>query len=207
MEVAGIALRDVIIVASGLTATYLVILLLRLVQLGRHKFAADEEPTMETEAAASPPDEVEVEDEAPAVYARPFVRAAAAVREPEPEPRPVLARAPEREAPPSFGSELARSQDDTDARQLRSEVGRLRTEMTDLRQELSRMQATRNVSPQYTDAMTMAQRGLTAQDVADRCGISLGEAELIWALSRGPMNFDQEEDYGGDTRPKHIRAA
>lgn len=189
MDIGGFALRDVIIVVSGLTATYLVILLLRLLQVGRHKSLADEEfVAAEAELVAPTLAPERARDDAP-----PSVR--------NPVRQPVAA------TPPRFGDELERSHQDMDARQLREEVGRLRAELEDLRGELGHLKATRNVSPQYADAMTMAERGLTAQDVADRCGISLGEAELIWALSRGPTNFDQEEDYGEESRPKHARAA
>lgn len=180
MEIAGIALRDVIIGVSGLAAIYVAILLLRLVQVGRRRSSAREEemvaPGFDPEAADDPPAPPHQPDAAPL-------------------------------AAPSFGDKLVRSHQDMDARQLREEVGRLRSELAEMREEVGRLKATRHISPQYSDAMTMAQRGLTSQDVADRCGISLGEADLICALSRGPMNFDEEEDYGGESRPQHARAA
>ena len=52
----------------------------------------------------------------------------------------------------------------------------------------------------YKDSMArsleLSQRGLTAQDVADRLGISLAEAELVHALSKGDAIFDVGEHDG-----------
>ena len=178
MEIAGIALRDIVLVACGLAGIYLVITLLRLVQVGRHKAATVE---------------VEVEPLAPSLSANDAAVAA-------PKKAPVIPYSRAAAAAQPFDAELARSHQEMDLRQLREEVGVLRGEIGELK-------AARTVSPQYADAMALAQRGLTAQDLADRCGIALGEAELVWALSRGPMNFDQEEDYDGDSGYQHARSA
>lgn len=86
---------------------------------------------------------------------------------------------------------LARSDLEREVRQLRKEVNELREELEDLR-------AVSNISPQYAEAVALAQRGLTAQDVADRMGISLAEAELVHALSRGESIFDEGEHDGTD---------
>ena len=185
MEIAGIALRDIVLVACGLAGIYLVITLLRLVQVGRHKAATVE---------------VEVEPLAPSLSANDAAVAA-------PKKAPVIPYSRAAAAAQPFDAELARSHQEMDLRQLREEVGRLREELGVLRGEIGELKAARTVSPQYADAMALAQRGLTAQDLADRCGIALGEAELVWALSRGPMNFDQEEDYDGDSGYQHARSA
>ncbi|MDD5247411.1 MAG: DUF2802 domain-containing protein [Rhodocyclaceae bacterium] len=174
--------RDVLLVVAGLVGIYLVVMVLRLTQLRRRKAIA-----AAAEAPAAPAADDEAEEE-PFVYEAPVV------------PRPAA-------APADFGAELARSHQDAELRQLRDELAQLREEVGQLRADLADLNAARLVSPQYSDAMALAQRGLTAQDVADRCGISLGEAELVWALSRGPMNFDQEEDYGGESGVKHARSA
>lgn len=185
MEIAGIALRDIVLVVCGLAGIYLVITLLRLVQVGRHKAEA-----------------VEVEPLAPSLSAND-----AAVAAPAPKKAPVIPYSRAAAAAQPFDAELARSHQEMDLRQLREEVGRLREELGALRAEIGELKAARTVSPQYADAMALAQRGLTAQDLADRCGIALGEAELVWALSRGPMNFEQEEDYDGDSGYQHARSA
>ena len=195
MEIAGVALRDLILLVSAVAGIYLVLMTLRLMQVGRRKAQA---PPIETavptlapsqdESGVAPKadekkadaDEDEAGDDETFVYARPRVVAP--------------------EEPPSFGSELARSH-------LEREVKQLREEIAELRGELANMKAASRVSPQYADAMALAQRGLTAQDVADRCNISLAEAELVWALARGPQNLDQEENYGGEPGSHHTRSA
>lgn len=180
MEIAGLALRDLILVLAGLLGIYLVLMVLRLVQIGRHK-----QVMIEDELAV--PDADATDDEAP-LYRPPSLM----------ETAPVA---------PSFGAELQRTNNEQEVRMLREEIVQLRDEVAALHEELDHIKAARNVSPQYADAMSLAQRGLTAQDVADRCGISLGEAELVWALSRGANNFEQEDDYGGESGRKHARAA
>ncbi|MDP1653007.1 MAG: DUF2802 domain-containing protein [Rhodocyclaceae bacterium] len=88
-----------------------------------------------------------------------------------------------------FAERLANSE-------MEVEIRRLSKEMQAMRAELEELRAARHVSPHYAEAMELSQRGLTAQDVADRLGISLGEAELVHALSRGDRNFDEGEGDG-----------
>lgn len=114
--------------------------------------------------------------------------------------------APSPSTPPvsDFGEQLAehlaRSDLEREVRQLRKEVDELRDELEDLR-------AVRNISPQYAEAVALAQRGLTAQDVADRMGISLAEAELVHALSRGESIFDEGVHDGTDRDDGETRDA
>lgn len=186
MDFDAVTLRDVVLAVIGLVGVYLAVMVLRLLRLRRRRPAAVVRapiaPTLGEEPGDAPEENF--------VYA------------PPPASRP---------APPpdaAFGVELARSQQDSETRRLHEEVLQLREEVGQLRAELADLNAARLVSPQYSDAMAMAQRGLSAQDVADRCGISLGEAELVWALSRGPKNFDQqEEEYGGEPGVEQPRAA
>lgn len=107
------------------------------------------------------------------------------------------AAAPENIAPAAggFGEQLA---EHLARSEMEIEIGRLREEMEAMRAELEELRAARHVSPHYADALELAQRGLTAQDVADRLGISLGEAELVHALSRGDRNFDEGENDGAE---------
>lgn len=179
MEIGGVALRDVIIVASAGAGVYLVIMLLRLMQLGRHKPMALDASTL---PPVPPPEET----------------AAGQVQEMPPAAPPLPGE--EGGEPTGFGAELMRSH-------LEREIKQLRGELAALRDELAALKAARNVSPQYADAMALAQRGLTAQDVADRCNISLGEAELVWALAHGQRKTDEEDDYGGESGRNHARSA
>jgi hypothetical protein len=88
-----------------------------------------------------------------------------------------------------LSAHLARSEVEMEVQRMRDEMERMRAEMEELR-------AVRHVSPHYADAVEMVQRGLSAQDVADQLGISLGEAELVLALSRGNQDFDRGEGNG-----------
>jgi hypothetical protein len=69
--------------------------------------------------------------------------------------------------------------------ELTREVAELRKRVTRLQGEVERLQATPapTVSP-YNLAIQMARQGASAGDVANGCGISRGEAELIVALYR-----------------------
>lgn len=86
-----------------------------------------------------------------------------------------------------FGEHLAEHLVRSD---MEMELQRMRDEMQRMSQELEELRAARRVSPQYAEAMELAQRGMSAQDLADRLGISLAEAELVHALSRGRQDFD-----------------
>lgn len=68
---------------------------------------------------------------------------------------------------------------------LRAEVAALHEEVGGLRSDVENMKAARLVAPQYGEAVSLAQQGLDALTIADRCGIAVAEAELVCALSRG----------------------
>jgi hypothetical protein len=94
-----------------------------------------------------------------------------------------------------FGEPLAAHLARTD---VEEEIQRMRDEMERMRREMDDLRTMRRVSPQYAEAMELAQRGLTAQDVADQLGISLGEAELVHALSRSRQNSEEGETNGAE---------
>ena len=66
---------------------------------------------------------------------------------------------------------------------LRSQQNRLIADVARLRDELTALRAASRVAPAYAEAVAMVQRGLDAQAIAERCGISVAEAELVRALS------------------------
>ena len=72
--------------------------------------------------------------------------------------------------------------------QLRKEVEVLRAEVLLLREaqrrDLVNSQVAQNASPLYNDAMQMAMQGIDAASIAQHCGISRAEAELVVALVR-----------------------
>lgn len=80
---------------------------------------------------------------------------------------------------------------------LEAEVGLLRAELAALRQEVEQLKAAPHVSPLYAEAMALARRGFDAQGIADECGISVAEAELVLAMSRDGKSLDDEGSHGG----------
>lgn len=67
---------------------------------------------------------------------------------------------------------------------IEAELAELRAEVMALKEEVSRLKAARNVSPQYGEAVSLAQKGLPASQIAERCDISVAEAEMVRALSQ-----------------------
>jgi len=226
-------LRDILLLLVALAAIYLVVMLLKLVRVGRTSPAAapprEEEAPIDTVSPLRQRAEPEVAPEIPPPAPDPFIPAtrvaeayaATDYRETEASPEErfavppaptfdwddvkelfgetgegVVPPNPERPAARSgFGEHLA---DHLARSDVEMEVQRMRDEMERMRAEMEELRAARRVSPQYAEAMELAQRGLTAQDVADRLGISLGEAELVHALSRGRNDFSQGEHDGTD---------
>jgi hypothetical protein len=83
---------------------------------------------------------------------------------------------------------------------IEAELQALRQEVAELREALEQIKASRRVSPQYNEAMLLAQRGVDASIIADRCAIAIGEAELVVALSR---NRQEYEDYDAQYEERH----
>ena len=126
-------------------------------------------------------------------------------------PQTVVVEAPAPRTPdvePAAGSTLPEVSRETlnelEIQQLRRDVSQLRTEQDFLRSELVAMrldmndmqavrervqvqqptQYVRPESPQHSEAMLLAGRGISAAQIADHCGISVAEAELVCALAR-----------------------
>ena len=81
---------------------------------------------------------------------------------------------------------------------VEAELQNLRSDVAELKAALGQLTASRRVSPQYNEAMLLAQRGMDAQIIADQCAISIGEAELVVALSRNRQEYeDYDSQYDG----------
>lgn len=96
-----------------------------------------------------------------------------------------------------FASQLLKSEINLEVQQLRRETVQLREDLTQLTEEVRQLKATHNVSPIYSEAMSLAERGELPEGIAARCGISIGEAELVAALARrefGAAVDDELED-------------
>lgn len=170
MEFLDFGWRDGILLAVFLAAIYLVVALLGLMKLRRRSAPhAVQPPASGAEEAWLP-------------------------TEPREEPVVKETAVDSSTAPPSppmspFAAQLALTE-------LEAEVGRLRTEVAALRQELAEVKVARRVSPLYAEAAALAQRGFDARGVAEECGISVAEAELVLAMSRDDKDFDSEVDDG-----------
>lgn len=67
---------------------------------------------------------------------------------------------------------------------VRAQLDSLQSALEALRGEVEQIKAARAVSPQYNDALALAQKGMRPEDIAETCGISIGEADLVCALAR-----------------------
>jgi len=68
--------------------------------------------------------------------------------------------------------------------ELGAEVGALREQVAGLTTDVSAVRRAPQSSGQYREAVEMAEQGLDAAAVAENCGISRAEADLIVALHR-----------------------
>lgn len=67
---------------------------------------------------------------------------------------------------------------------VRAQLDALQSGLDLLTCEVEQIKAARAVSPQYNDALSLAQKGMRREDIAETCGISVGEADLVCALAR-----------------------
>jgi hypothetical protein len=98
--------------------------------------------------------------------------------------RPRQAEPVWKQDPARFGQQAVKSGIEAELAELRGEVAALKDELLLLQEEVSLLKAARNVSPQYGEAVALAQKGFDAPQIAERCGISVAEAEMVRALSR-----------------------
>ena len=166
MDFTEFSIRYAIICAVAVIAVYLLVALLRLSQIKRRK------PTIESA----------LKFDADGIYTLKRRLPVAALEETE-AASVGDSREPES---PQFGEQLFRSSVESELQQLRGEVA-------DLKETIAQLQAARRVSPQYSDAMLLAQRGMDKQNIADQCGISIGEAELVLALSRNKQEYEEHD--------------
>lgn len=80
-------------------------------------------------------------------------------------------------------NELVRLQADFIAQ--REQIARLEEALTQLGEQLDSAVASQGVSPEYNEALVFARRGLAVDTIAERCGISVAEAELVRSLAQG----------------------
>lgn len=219
MEMISIGWRDGVVLIAALVAIYLVYTVLRLSRLGK---ARRDALTAVPPGLTSAPREyagpmIDLSAELPAellartapTEAPPAAPVITAVPpfSPRPAPKivsstPAMSSAPgmpdpaASHEPAPFAQQLARSSLEVELAHLRRESKALAEELAYLREEVAALKAARNVSPLYSEAMSMAQQGAPASGIAGQCGISLAEAELVAALARGLP--DEETDEFGE---------
>lgn len=181
MDFIDIGWREGLLLAVAVVAVYLVVALLGLARLKRRResVAVVEPPFI----AGEPPD---------------FLASSLSVRIDDDRPDvPGSGKAAGRAAGDGHGSDfaaqLARGELEAEVRQLRADVAALRRELGELRSE----RTPRRVSPRYEEAAALAERGFDARGVAEECGISVAEAELVLAMNRDEKTFDKEDDHDG----------
>lgn len=62
-----------------------------------------------------------------------------------------------------------------------------------LHEALAEVRAASQVSPLYSEAVALSHRGYDAQAIAERCGISVAEAELVRSLSKDAGRQEPED--------------
>lgn len=168
----GFGWRDVVLIVAALIGVYLALSLMRLFQIGGK---ASGNATQSSRRGW-------------------FKRTRAASPEAATAPPEVAS------APTEFAEKLAQSSVEVELHSLRRETALLREEVAGLADEVARLKATQNVSPLYNEAMSLAQQGMPATGIAGRCGISIGEAELVAALACSGAEFEHphhDEDRNG----------
>jgi len=195
METEMFGWREGILLLVGLAVLYLVVTVIRLLRVGKRSAESGKLPLTEPQVTENlpVPELTETIQTLPITHSNEWNDVVDLDLLGDQGVENALSKA----APPvgGFGEQLAehlaRSDLEREVRQLRKEVDAMRAELDELR-------TLRNISPHYAEALSLAQRGLTARDVADRMGISLAEAELVQALSRGDSLFDEGQPDGAD---------
>jgi hypothetical protein len=168
--IAGVGWRDIVLVVAAMIGVYLVLLVMRLFQVAGKGSSGEKQETGRRFSGWQP----YVPKGAPPV---------------SPQTPPPAPAAPE----PEFARELAKSNIEVELERLRREGAQQREELARLAEEIALLRATRNVSPLYNEAMTLAQQGMPPAGIAGRCGISIGEAELVASLARSGSAFERHE--------------
>lgn len=165
MDLTSLDWRAGVLAAIALVAVYLVHTWFRLRR-------------MDGQQASSPPQPPTPPVPAPAPVTPEPERPSAVIVTPAPAPEPPPEEIPPPSPPPT---EFALRQF---MRGVEGELEQLRDEVEALREEVAHLKTLHQTSPHYAEAMSMAGQGADPRSVAEQCGISLSEAELVLALAR-----------------------
>ena len=172
MDFTDFSIRYAIICAVAVIAVYMLVSLLRLSQIRRRR---PDIPALER-ALKFDADGIYTLRRGPVPTADEEIEPASRRQEPEPQAADAS----------QFGEQLFRSS-------VEAELERMRAEVSGLKETIAQLKAARRVSPQYNEAMALAQRGMDKQIIAEECGISIGEAELVLALSRNKQEYEEHD--------------
>lgn len=175
--------HDIIYGLVAILLAYIVWLLLRFALIGRSQemagssdFSSTASETIHSQILGGDPDRSfssVVYDGAPAALGQSNARA-----------EPHLSRSGEPDAR-EFGFDALLEMRQTrvllDELSIRHEV--LRAELAEVKEAMIELRAASQVSPLYSEAVSLARRGYDVQAIAERCGISVAEAELVRSLS------------------------
>lgn len=87
----------------------------------------------------------------------------------------------------SFASQLEHVHLESELRRLHRSVAQLQDKLETTQREVAKLRterATTNKTPQHSEAIILAQRGVDSALIASRCNISRSEAELVASLVR-----------------------
>jgi len=175
MDFTEFSIRYAIICAVAVIAVYMLVSLLRLSQIRRRK------PSI-------PAIERALKFDADGIYT---LRRGADAK--ETEDAPPASGWPAQEAESTDASEISQFGEQLFRSSVEAELERMRGEVSGLKDTIAQLKAARRVSPQYNEAMVLAQRGMDKQNIAEECGISIGEAELVLALSRNKQEYEEHD--------------
>jgi hypothetical protein len=203
--------RDAIMAAVFVSAVYMLLTVLRLLQVRRHA------PSRDAAISKQEPlrDEPLLGD---AVTVAPEFLALLPASSRKPAPSSTVRNVPQlqkviepvvyaRRPEPELVKPQQHSAVDAELQVLRGDLARLSNRVAEAREEIELLKASRNVSPLYSEAMGLAQQGHDARSIAGRCGISIGEAELVAALSRKEQGFAADEKVEDESEDNDGRAS
>ena len=176
--------REWIFVVIAVLAVYLVFQLIRAMQVkGDGDAPAAEENTALARLVVTGQSDSDPATEAPPDAPMPAAQGA-------PQPSPVS---------DDFAHALEIRQLRRDVSQLREVQDAQRNAIAELRAiidgqaaALAAARAAQSISPMYSEALGLAKRGMSADVIAERCSISVAEAELVQSLAQEPDTNDTE---------------
>jgi hypothetical protein len=78
-----------------------------------------------------------------------------------------------------------------DLAQQRATLVALSQSLDGLKEQIESVSVAQGISPEYNEALVCARRGLDVEAIAERCGISVAEAELVRSLAERQGDADE----------------